>query len=72
MVGRVANEGDALAALVEQVGGDVETALEFVAADRDAGLVGNGRAPADETGALFNQPLQPLARLVVVGHSRAG
>ncbi len=41
-------------------------ALEVVAADRDTGLAGQGGAPAHEVRALFDQPLQAVARFVVV------
>ena len=53
------------AALLQQVGGDVMPALEVVAADRDTGWPGRA-APAHEVRALFDQPLQAVARFVIV------
>ncbi|KAG0921063.1 hypothetical protein G6F32_015282 [Rhizopus arrhizus] len=66
MAGGMAEEGDPAAALLQQVGGDVVPALEVVAADRHAGLAGQGGAPAHEVRTLFDQPLQAVARFVVV------
>ncbi|MCW0449567.1 hypothetical protein NB706_002401 [Xanthomonas sacchari] len=66
MIGGVAEEGDAAAALRQQVRGDVVPALEVVAADRHPRLPGQHRAPAHEVRALVDQVLQPLLRLQVV------
>ncbi|KAG1486548.1 hypothetical protein G6F54_013263 [Rhizopus delemar] len=52
MAGGMAEEGDPAAALLQQVGGDVVPALEVVAADRHAGLAGQGGAPAHEVRTL--------------------
>ena len=54
--GRVAEEGDAAPAEAEQMFADEAAAVGVVAADRDARLVRQYRAPADEVRALLDQP----------------
>ena len=63
VAGRITEKRNVPAALFKQMPGDRVTALKIVAANRQARLIGQHRAPAHEAGAVRHQ----LVELVTIG-----